>query len=247
MAPAGGEPKAAVASGGPAAGRGAAWVLLPAVWCAWLLAWLLPALVVGPRLETPLSWLAAETAPAALAAGAAFFLVAVWPFWPALAGQTGAGASRLSGRWLGRSLAELAILAALAAPPALVAWAVGGRAMEPGPVAAAWTVASALGLGIRLAAAGMGPAAGRWLMFFAVMVCAGPFAVAYGVAETLGSDLGRLVDLSVLSGCVRLAVDGWPGPAWAVFTGLALWPAAAVVLALVALAEHGARPDERGG
>lgn len=247
MALGGGQREAPRGADGPPAGRGASWALLPTVWAAWLLVWLLPALVVGPRLATPLSWLAAGTAPAAFVAAAVFFLVAVWPFWPALAGMAGAGAAPLSVRRLGQSLAELAILAAVAAPPALVAWSVGGRAAEAGPAAAAWAVASVLGLGIRLAAAGMGPAAGRWLMFFAAMACGGPFAVAYGVAETLGSDLGRLVDLSPVAGCVRLALDGWPDTAWGVLAGLVLWPAVAAVLALAGAAENRAHLAEGRG
>jgi hypothetical protein len=100
-------------------------------------------------------------------------------------------------------------------------------------------VAAVLGLAIRLADARIGRDAGRRLMFLATIACAGPLAVAYGVAETLGTDLARLVEMSPMAACMRLALDGWPDAAWAIFTGLVLWPAAAVVLAVAALLQRG--------
>ncbi|MEA3368615.1 MAG: hypothetical protein U9R68_10945, partial [Planctomycetota bacterium] len=61
--------------------RARPWVLV--AWCVWLLAWLTPALLVGPETSDPRPWLDREAAPAAVLAGAALFLVAAWPFWPA--------------------------------------------------------------------------------------------------------------------------------------------------------------------
>ena len=49
--------------------RGGSWVLLPFVWCLWLLVWLAPSLLIEPHLDVKLLWLAAETAPAPPAAG----------------------------------------------------------------------------------------------------------------------------------------------------------------------------------
>ncbi|MCX5672853.1 MAG: hypothetical protein NTU94_16170, partial [Planctomycetota bacterium] len=60
---------------GPAASsvRGAAWVLLPVAWCAWLLVWLVPSFLLAPHLAHPRMWLTRDTAPAAILAAAALF------------------------------------------------------------------------------------------------------------------------------------------------------------------------------
>ena len=65
--------------GPPAPGRG--WVLLPLIWCVWLLLSLVPTLLMAPRLLSPGPWLMRETAPSAVLAAGGFFLAAVWPFW----------------------------------------------------------------------------------------------------------------------------------------------------------------------
>jgi len=63
--------------------RARPWVLV--AWCLWLLVWLAPALLLGPATPDPRPWLEPASASAAVLAGAALFLVAAWPFWPALA------------------------------------------------------------------------------------------------------------------------------------------------------------------
>lgn len=84
----GGLPGRSEAKPDPTAARSpvpSGWFLLPPAWCLWLLASLVPSMLVAPHLEYLRPWLWPETAPSAVAAAAAFFLVAVWPFWPALA------------------------------------------------------------------------------------------------------------------------------------------------------------------
>ena len=208
-------------------------VLLPFAWCLWLLVFLAPALLVAPRVDVRPFWLTAEAAPVALLAAVAFFTVAVWPFWPALAVPSGG----LSVRVVALSLLELVVLLALAVPFALVAWSVGGRTPEAGPLAAAVGGLAVLGLGIRAAYLGMGPVGGRWLVTAAILACAGPLMIAYAAGETLNMDFPRLLETSPLVGPVRLAVDGWPEGTWPIFAGLILWPAAGVVLLLGGISE----------
>ena len=236
--------------------RGSSWVLLPTVWCLWLLLWLAPSLLLEPHTTSPLAWLRAETAPAALVAGAAFFLVVVWPFWPALAARGGRDAdatlrssgaaslrstSRLSWSLLGRSLAELLILAALAAPFVCLAWSVGGRPIDAPTLAATAGGLAALGLAIRLAHVAIGRASGRWLMLGAMLATAGPILVAYGAAETIGVVPQRLFEAIPVVAAVRLAMEGWPGAPWEGFARLVLWPGVAAVLVLAALVQMGRR------
>jgi len=185
-----------------------------------------PALLVAPRVEVRPFWLTAEAAPAALLAAAAFFLVAVWPFWPALADAS----SGLSVRAFAFGLVELAALLALAVPFALAAWSVGAWALSEGPLAAAIGMLAVLGLGIRAVFLGMGPVGGRWLVAAAILACAGPLMVAYAAGETLHMDFPRLVETSPVVGAVRLGVDGWPVETWRVFAGLILWPVVGLVL-----------------
>ena len=216
------EAGAAPSAGGQAAARagGAPWVLLPLVWCVWLLVWLAPSLLVAPYLSIPREWLAADSAPAAVVAAAALFLVAIWPFWPALAGHPPGG--RITGRWLGRTVLEAAILAALAAPFVLVAWSVGGRTMQFGPLAAAAGGLIVLGLSVRLAAAGIGPGGTRWLMLVAALACSGPVLLAYAGTETMQLPLERVLAASPVVGAVRLAVHGWTEPTWPQAAGVVL-------------------------
>jgi len=208
-------------------------VLLPFAWCLWLLVFLAPALLVAPRIDVRPFWLTAEAAPAALLAAVAFFAVAVWPFWPALAGASGG----LSARTIALSLLELAMLLALAVPFALVAWSVGAWAPSAGPLAAAVGLLAVLGLGIRSAYLGMGPVGGRWLMTAAILACAGPLMIAYAAGETLNMDFPRLVEISPVVSAMRLGVDGWPEGTWRIFAGLLLWPATGVVLLLGGISE----------
>jgi len=208
-------------------------VLLPFAWCLWLLVFLAPALLVAPRIDVRPFWLTAEAAPAALLAAVAFFTVAVWPFWPALAAPSGG----LSVRVVALSLVELVLLLALAVPFALVAWSVGGRTPEAGPLAAAIGGPAVLGLGIRAAYLGMGPVGGHWLAAAAILACAGPLMIAYAAGETLNMDFPRLLEISPIASTLRLGVDGWPEETWRIFAGLILWPAAGVVLLLGGLSE----------
>lgn len=214
---------------------GRAWVLLPVAWCVWLLLWVLPSLVMGSRLAWPRPWMMRETAPSALAAAAAFFLAAVWPFWPALA--SGPGRETPSGRWLGLSLLEFALLVALAAPFALVAWSVAGGTTAAAPTVVAVLGLGVLGLGLRVAAAGMAPRMTRWLVLAAMTVSAGPLMLEYAAREALGVTCGWLLDVSPVFGLVRIGLDGWPGGPWLWVARLWLWPGVGVVLAAVGLLE----------
>jgi len=231
-----GRPSGFAAPGGTSAqalspARGGGWVLLPLVWCVWLLVWLIPSFLLGPRVAIVPAWLEAETAPAALVAAAVFFLVAIWPFWPALARS---GDGQTPAAWWFRSALELVILFALAVPFARVAWSVGGRGFDAGPLAAASGAAAATAMGLRVAAARR-PAAGRWLMALATLACAAPILVHYAAAEALGEALPRVLEASPMVGLARLALEGWPAGPWRTAADMWLWPAAAVAVAAVAL------------
>jgi hypothetical protein len=230
-------PGAASSDGSRSAGcRPAAWALLPFVWSLWLLLSLVPALLLAPHLAVRPAWLTADAAGGALAAAAAFFLVAAWPFWIAF-GDGGAGPLRLTARSLGRSLLELAILLALAVPLALVAWSVSGSGASLRASAAGAAACATLGLGLRAAYLGTGGAAGRWLVAAALLVCAGPLMVAYAAGETMHAAFPRLLQTSPVVGAVQLAMDGWPAEAWDLFAQVLLWPAAGAVLLVVGLLE----------
>ncbi len=226
------------------AARGGGWVLLPLAWCAWLLVWLIPSFLLGPRVAIVSAWLEAETAPAALVAAAVFFLVAIWPFWPALVRSED---GRTPAAWWFRSALELAILLALAVPFARVAWSVGGRAFDAGPLAAASAGVAAMAMGLRVAAARW-PAAGRWIMALAMLACAAPVVLHYAAAEAMGAALPRVLEVSPMVGLARLALEGWPADPWRTAADVWLWPAAGIAVAAVALlATRGRRagPDVR--
>ena len=220
----------------PRVPRRGAWALLPFGWTLWLLAALVPSLLLAPHLDVRPFWLTADAARGALAAAAALFLVAVWPFRIALDGSD-AGALRLSARALGRSLLELLVLLALAVPFALVAWAVSGSSASVGLSAAGAVVCAALGFGFRAAYLGMGEARGRWLVAAALLISAGPLLVAYAAGETMHAAFPRFLETSSVVAAVRLAAEGWPEGAWRIFAHLVLWPAAGGVLLLVGLSE----------
>jgi len=215
----------------PAPWPTASWILLPLAWCLWLLLVLLPSMLVAPHLELPRPWLTADTAPAAVVAAAAFFLTAIWPFWPALAGPW---PGHITGRWIGRTVLEGVMLIALAAPFALVAWSVGGRALEFGPPLAAAAGLLVFGTLLRATAACAGPAAARWFIFAATLACAGPLLGAYANSETIGiAPLQRVLEISPVVGAVRLATGGWNDPAWQETAGWMLgWAILLVFLAL---------------
>jgi len=143
----------------------------------------------------------------------------------------------LSVRAVALSLLELAMLFALAAPFALVAWSVGAWAPSAGPLAAAIGTLAVLGLGIRAAYLGMGPVGGRWLVAAAILACAGPLMIAYAAGETLNMDFPRLLEISPVASAMRLGVDGWPEGTWRIFAGLILWPVVGLVLLAGSISE----------
>jgi hypothetical protein len=222
-------------TGSPAGGSAAAspppsgpWFLLPLTWCVWLLVWLIPSFLVAPHLAYLRPWLSADTAPAAVCAAASLFLVAIWPFWPALA----AGGRRSPASILLRSAAEILMLVALAAPFAVVAWAVGSRAWLFDSLGAAVAVPAALGLGFRLVAEGLGPRATRWLIAAALLIAAGPVLAAYAASETLGGGLLWLLDVSPVVACINMATSWWPWPTASYLVQVFLWPAVGLLLAV---------------
>jgi hypothetical protein len=184
---------------------------LPLAWCAWLLVWLVPSMLLAPHLATPRAWLTSDTAPAAVVAAAAFFLVCVWPFWPALAGAPEAGRRA---RWLGRSLLELVMLLALAAPFVLVAWSLGGRPVEAGRLAVLAAGLGGCGLLLRITAAGLSAGGARWFLGAVLLISAGPMLAAYAGAETTGIDLGPRLSASPVAQAVHVAIDGRADWSW---------------------------------
>lgn len=246
-------------AGPPAPAR--AWVLLPVVWCLWLLLSLVPTLLVAPHLLSPWPWLTRETAPSAVLAAMAFFLAAVWPFWPALAGRVrqkkGTGKKGTGSfscfsekvpvpflqnasavcRWLGASALEFVVLFSLAVPFVLVAWSVSGGRLAVAPAVVSVAGLGVFGLGLRTAAEGMAPGAARWLMLAAMLVCAGPLVLGYAAAETMGVSLPWLLEVSPVFELVRVGLDAWPEALWPRIARLWLWPGVGVVLAVVGVVE----------
>lgn len=220
------EALASPADGSPVA----SWFLLPVAWCAAFLLVLVPSLLLAPHTATAHAWVGRGAAPAAVVLAGAFFLVAVWPFWPALA-----AGRRVDARWLGRSALELAALAALAAPFVLVAWSVSGRTLDVWPLALAMLELAALGMGLRIAATAAGQGGTRWLMLAATLVAAGPILLEYAVSETMGVTFPRVLEASPMVSAMDLALGGWPAGAWPVFARLILWPAVGAALAVAGL------------
>ena len=184
---------AAPPAAAPAPSPSASWVLLPLAWCVWLLLFLAPSLLVAPHLETLRPWLTADTAPAAVVAAAAFFLTAIWPFWPALAGR----AERIpASRWFGRTFLELVVLLALAAPFVLVAWSVAGQSVQAGRLALAAAMAVIPGAVFRLAAGAVRPQRVRWFILAAMLLAVAPLLIAYAAHETLGADWSWMLRIS---------------------------------------------------
>jgi len=219
--------------------RARPWVLV--AWCVWLLAWLTPALLVGPETSAPRPWLDREAAPAAVLAGAALFLVAAWPFWPALVPANPAGqasrATRAAGTaslapLAGLSAVEVVVLAALAAPLLVAAWSLGGT-LHVWPAAATAAGLAVLGIGLRLAVTGLGEGAACRLMFGMLLLAGGPPAVYYAAAETVGLAPAWLLEASPVVALVQAGTVGWPEAAWSQIARLWLWPAVGVGLAVL--------------
>ena len=211
---------------------GSARFLLPLAWCVWLLVWLVPVLVIAPHAQTVRPWLSADTAPAALVAAATFFLVAIWPFWPALVIRD---PGRDAAHWIGASVLELAVLLALAAPFVLVAWSVGGRTLEAKPLVAAAMTTTLLAMIFRTLAIRSGAAAVRWLILVATLLCAGPIIVVYAVGETIGADWPRVTAVSPLVMAVWQVEHGWPSDLWLAAVEVTAWCALALALTVAAL------------
>jgi len=209
-------------------------------WCAWLLVWLAPSMLLAPRVAAAPAWLAEASAPAALLAAAGLFLVGAWPFFPALASfhtlpRGGCGDPprfRASpARLVGLAIVEWVVLA-LAAPFAVVAWSLGEGRWAVGSAAVTAGGLGVLGLGLRVAASAGGPLASRWLMAAALLACAAPAALAYAAAETLGGSYGWLAEASPVVALVQ-GGSGWPEGAWPQAARLWLWPAVGVVVGAV--------------
>ena len=223
-----------------AAARRRLWMFV--AWCAWLLAWLAPVLLLGPRTPDPRPWLDPASAPAAVLAGAALFLVAAWPFWPALLpdpfSRGGSGdpprGTVVGARFVGLSALEVLILAALAAPMFLVARSV-GQTLHVWPAAATGAGLVVFGVGLRTAAVGLGDGAPRRLMVGALLVAAGPPAVYYAAAETIGAVLPWLPAASPVVAMVQAGTVGWPDGPWPQIARLYLWPMVGVGLAVVGI------------
>ena len=233
------------ADAGPSAPRAEAarrrpWMFV--AWGAWLLAWLAPALLLGPRTPDPRPWIEPTSAPAAVLAGAALFLVAAWPFWPALLPDVfSRGGSphppretTVGARFVGLSALEMLVLVALAAPMLLVARSV-GQTLHVWPAAATGVGLALFGIGLRTAAASLGSRAARRLMVGALLVSGGPPAVYYAASETIGAVLPWLPAASPVVALVQAGTVGWPEAAWPQIARLYLWPMVGVGLGAVGM------------
>ncbi|MFO8014591.1 MAG: hypothetical protein R6X20_14940 [Phycisphaerae bacterium] len=259
MPAADGETPSAPPAGRPARPR--PWVFV--AWCAWLLAWLAPALLVAPATPDPRPWLEPAAAPAAVLAGAALFLVAAWPFWPALATSTprkepangmrggsphprrgrqddergGYGdPPRRADRVGGRLVGHSAVevlILTALAAPMLVAARSLGGALQVWPTVATGAGLAVFAIGLRVAAAGLGEGAARRLMCGALLVAGGPPAVYYAAAETIGAALPWLPAASPVVALVQAGTDGWPDGAWPQIVRLYLWPMVGVGLGVL--------------
>jgi hypothetical protein len=171
-------------------------------------------------------WMEIETAPAALVAAAVFFLVAIWPFWPAFTGPCPVNRPLCP---FARPTLELVMLLALAAPFALVAWSVGGHRFHVDGLVRAGLGIAILALGTRILS-GTLDSAGRWLMLAAMLACVGPVALHYAATEAMNEGWPRVLELSPLVGTGGMAVDGWQrGNGWRTFADMGLWPAVGAI------------------
>jgi hypothetical protein len=170
------------------------------------------------------------TAPAALLVGAIFFLLVIWPFWPVFVPP----GCRAGVFW--RSALELAILFALGAPFAVVAWSVAGQTLHTGGIARAVAGVVVAALGIRLLALVLSASGGRHVMALAMLACVGPVAFHYAAFETMDVAMPRLLEVSPLVSAARLVLEGWQrGDAWRTFADVWLWPAAGILCIVAAI------------
>lgn len=257
MSPADAGPSAIASPAAPARRR--PWVFV--AWCAWLLAWLTPALLVGPATPDARPWLDPSAAPAAVLAGAALFLVAAWPFWPALLPDSlsrggygdpprgtqndeGGGSpdpprgTVVGARLVGLSVAEVLILTALAVPMLVAARSLGGT-LQIWPTVATGAGLAVFAIGLRVAADGLGDGAPRRLMGGALLLAGGPLAVYYAAAETIGAVLPWLPAASPVVALVEAGTAGWPDGAWPQIARLYLWPMVGMGLGIVGMLKAG--------
>ena len=236
MSPGDGGPSAPALPAAPVRRR--PWMFV--AWCVWLLAWLTPALLVGPATEDARPWLDSSAAPAAVLAGAALFLTAAWPFWPGLLpGVFLRGGSprppshtSVGARLVGLSIVEVLVLAALAAPMLLAAQSAGGT-LKVGPAVVTAAGLAVFGVGLRMAAVGLGEGAPKRLMCGVLLLAGGPPAVYYAAAETIGAALPWLPAASPGVALVQAGTAGWPDGAWPEIARLYLWPMVGVGLGVV--------------
>jgi hypothetical protein len=138
----------------------------------------------------------------------------------------------VGGGLIGLSAAEVLVLAALAAPMLVAARSLGGT-LRVWPAVATGAGLAVFGIGLRVAAAGLGDGAARRLMFGALLVAGGPPVVAYAAAETIGAALPWLPAASPVVALVEAGTDGWPDGTWAQIARLYLWPMVGVGLGVV--------------
>jgi len=208
----------------PAPPPAASWVLLPLAWCVWLLAFLVPSLLITPHLETLRPWLTADTAPAAVVAAAAFFLTAIWPFWPALAAPVTGIRGRAAARWFLVSLVEAVMLLALAAPFVVVAWSVAGKTLDPAWLLLVSAPVVAIGLTFRLVVAALAGRGVRWIMLAAVLFACGSLPLAYALSEVFGAAASTPVNswagMCLMAGVVESVTNGREAASWNDVTGI---------------------------
>ena len=83
-------PQAADGPAAPEAAPSRARLLVFVAWCVWLLAWLAPSMLLAPHVAAAPVWMTQASSPAAFLAAVGLFVVAAWPFLPALAPARGA-------------------------------------------------------------------------------------------------------------------------------------------------------------
>ncbi|MDP6380937.1 MAG: hypothetical protein QF662_06295 [Phycisphaerae bacterium] len=212
-----------------------AWWLLPLVWCLWLLACIVPALVLEPYLDGASRLASADLALVTVVIAACFFLFTAWPFWIVFrAGGASAAeqphSSHCSAAGVGLSALELVMLLALAVPFLVAAEAVAEAGVANVAASLAFLAGvGVFGIGIRMLWQRFAPSTGRWLLTVLFAVTAVPLVLDYLFHEIFGIALSVATSVGPLGRAYLCASDGFPDSLWVSLLHLGIYPAVGVI------------------